>query len=80
MTDDKTKYVDRAGRTIFIGDIIQYRLGSGKSGGAWRLRVIRSGKKVYAVPENTTKLDKRGERLAVYRPEHLVVVESKYIK
>lgn len=77
--DNKTEFVDKSGRTIHIGDVIQYRLGvNGLSGGPQRFRIIRFGKHVHAVAEHETNPNYGGIRLASLPAEYIVVVKTDY--
>lgn len=77
--NDKTEFVDKTGRPIYVGDIIQHRMsGSGKSG-AQRLRVVWFGKNIHVVSESTS-VDYGGVRLATLPTEFITVVETKHMR
>lgn len=80
MEDTRTDFKDKSGRTIFIGDIVQHRLGKfGLSGGAKNYRVIKFGKKYHLVNESQIDTKYGGILLTEKLCDHLVVFKSSHI-
>lgn len=76
----KTNYMDKTGREIRVGDIIQHRLGKfGKSGGPQNFKVIQFGKRYHLIPDSRTDTKYGGILLTKQLCEHLVVVKSNYL-
>lgn len=74
-----TGFKDKSGRIIYVGDIVQHRLGKfGKTGGPITLKVISHGNKYRLIDESNTNYDK-GMQLTVQLCDSLVVTGSNYI-
>lgn len=72
-----TGFRDKTGRTIYVGDIVQSRLGAfGKSGGPKDMKVIVFGKHFHLVSEFETDVKYGGIELKKATAEHLVIIRS----
>jgi len=72
-----TGFKDKSGRAIYVGDIVQHRLGKfGKSGGTQSFKVISFGKKYHLVGESDDDTKYGGRVLAEKTCENLVVIKS----
>ena len=68
---------DKTGRTIYVGDILQIRLGTfSKSGGAQTVRVFEYGKKFHVVAESQTDTKYGGTELTHTLCQNLVVIKT----
>lgn len=78
MQDEtSTGFLDKTGRTIYVGDIVQHRLGKyGMSGGSKNFKVIQFGKGFHLVNESHTDERYGGTRLTQKMCENLVVIKS----
>lgn len=76
----RTNFVDKTGRRIHVGDIVQHRLGKfGKSSGPQSFKVIQFGKNYHFVPESRADVTYGGILLKKQLCEHSVVVRSEYV-
>jgi len=72
-----TGFKDKSSRAIYVGDIVQHRLGKfGKSGGTQNLKVIGFGKKYHLVGESDDDTKYGGRVLSEKTCENLVVIKS----
>ena len=75
-----TGATDKTGRSIFVGDIVQHRLGKfGKSSGSKNFKVILYGKKYHLVEESDIDYKYGGIPLTPKLSGSLVVVNSNRI-
>jgi hypothetical protein len=79
MKDTETEFHDKTGRSIYIGDIVQYRL-HGKNSNPLNYRVIRFGKHVNIVPVHITDPDIGGWHLTHTMTEYIVVIQTDFIR
>lgn len=80
MDNSSTGFKDKTGRLIFLGDIVQHRLGKfGKSVGTKQYQVIKFGKKVHLVDESAVEAKYGGMPLTNTLCEHLVVIDSQHL-
>ena len=71
---------DKTGRSIFVGDVVQHRLGKfGKSGGSKNFKVIMYGKKYHLVEESDIDYKYGGIPLTPKLSGNLVVINSNHI-
>lgn len=76
-----TGLMDKTGRHIYVGDIVQYRLGKfGKSGGSKNLKVIQFGKKYHLVEQSQVENGYGGILLTQKLCENIVVIKSDHIR
>ena len=76
-----TGFKDKSGRTIYVGDILQHRLGKfGKSGGTKNYKVILFGKKYQVVDESREDYKFGGLTLSLQFCENAVVIQSSQIR
>ncbi|HEX8227341.1 MAG TPA: hypothetical protein VF572_05740 [Candidatus Saccharimonadales bacterium] len=68
----ETKFSDKTGKVICIGDIIQLKTHR-KTGGASRMRVIQNGKRVQLV--NADSQDDRGFNLSDEHAKIAVIID-----
>jgi hypothetical protein len=72
---------DKTDRSIFVGDIVQYRLGKfAKSGGAKAYRVIKHGKKYHLIGEFDNDHKNGGILLTPMMSKNLVVIKSDHMR
>ncbi len=76
-----TGILDKTGRSIFVDDVVQHRLGKfGKSGGSKNFKVILYGKKYHLVEESRIDYKYGGMQLTQKLSENLVVIKSSHIR
>ena len=79
--DSNTGFKDKSGRSIYVGDIVQHRLGKfGKSGGTQNFRVMRFGKNYNLVREAQPDEKSGGSVLTEQGCQHIVVLRSDHIQ
>ncbi|HEU5121699.1 MAG TPA: hypothetical protein VFT59_02545 [Candidatus Saccharimonadales bacterium] len=74
--NDKTEFTDKTGKPIYIGDIVQIRLGkfAKKSAGPSTFCIIRSGKRVCLIPSNQEPSQYGNLRLTEQLTKNMVVI------
>ena len=76
-----TEFIDKTGRAIYVGDIVQHRLGKfGKSGGSHNLRVTVFGKGYHLVDESDSDERFGGMKMTQKICENLVVIKSDHMR
>jgi hypothetical protein len=72
---------DKSGRSIFVDDVVQHRLGKfGKSGGTKNYKVVVYGKKYHLVDQFETDYQYGGILLTDKIAKYLIVIQSKHIR
>ena len=81
-SDVRTKFKDKAGKAIHIGDIVEHRLDnhqSSKNAGPKRMRVIKPYKKVCLIGESETDTKYGGLKLDDTLARYLVVIDCDHM-
>lgn len=79
--DSNTGFKDKSGRSIYVGDIVQHRLGKfGKSGGTQNFRVIEYGKNYRLINESRVGDTYGGTILTAHVSKFLIVLRSDHIR